>query len=258
MIQFNDIYDTILESKAKDKRISNIQYMEGYFKIINSNEDISFSNAFIITLTEDYHNKQFLLYKKDDSLTYNIIAREKVVILRNRWGLSESNFNPFRIDTYNSSPGIRNFIANLNCIVLSSEKSSELFKYTLTKKEMVNGIFRISNFIPNYVCKHNNETHDVVEVYNPNLNKNLKFVSSDLKLSIPDFASYIKGINIPSLKLFKIGSTVMFNNKTRFRIKTDKTYVINDLRKVSDQLYCSIKIDGYNYTINQNNLKLIE
>ena len=60
MIQFNDIYDKILESKAKDKRISNIQYMEGYIKIISSNENI-YTNAFIITLTEDYQNKQFLL-----------------------------------------------------------------------------------------------------------------------------------------------------------------------------------------------------
>lgn len=140
--------------------------------------------------------------------------------------------------------------------------SSEVFKYTLKKKEMFNSnkLFSISKCYDNYLCKYDDISRNIVEVMDPITKKKLKFVSSDIEFVFPDFERIIKNHVFPKDRTFKTTSIVRLKDNRSINIPKHQQMAVNDLffdNNTGRPNYVSVLYNKKKYIIKTNKLKVI-
>ena len=140
--------------------------------------------------------------------------------------------------------------------------SSEVFKYTLKKKEMFNStrLFSISKCYDNYLCKYDDVLRNIVEVIDPITKKKLKFVSSDIEFVFPDFERIIKNHVFPKDRTFKTTSIVRLKDNRLINIPKHQQMAVNDLffdNNTGRPNYVSVFYNKKKYIIKTNKLKVI-
>ena len=254
MNNFNNLTEHIKRLILTDTRVEYVRYATGAYRHIH-NSLIQGYNAFIIRFKPEYQEKNFIIILDNSTKNYRLFEL-KDFIHRFRTD-SLINFNNTIQFAHLELSGYKNLLDNLIFKVIDFKKSSELFKYTNVKQSMVGKQFVITKVLTNYVCKETGETQTIAEVYNPEINKSLKFVASDLELVEPNFIQLFKGYSLPKITKIVIGSKVNIINPGRLPLNVKTDYVVSDIRKVSSTTYCQIKSKNYLFMIDQKNLKLL-
>ena len=254
MNNFNKLTEHIKRLILTDTRIEFVRYTTGAYRHIH-NSLIEGYSAFIIRFKPEYQEKNFIIILDNSTKNYRLFELKD--FLHRLRADSLINFNVAIQFAHLELSGYKNLLDNLIFKVVDFKKSSELFKYTNVKQSMVGKQFVITKVQTNYVCKETGETQTIAEVYNPEINKSLKFVASDLELVEPNFIQLFKGYSLPKINKIVVGSKVNIINPGRLPLNVKTDYVVSDIRKVSSTTYCQIKSKNYLFMIDQKNLKLL-
>ena len=102
--------------------------------------------------------------------------------------------------------------------ILDCKKSSELFGYRKIKNEMVGKIYRKATIRKRFKCNKDGVYRDIIEIYNPEVKRSVKFTASDIKFHIIDISKITKGIQP------KKDRTIDINTKVYISPKISKIY----------------------------------
>lgn len=254
MNNFNNLTEHIKRLILTDTRVEHVRYVTGAYRHVHNNL-IEGCNAFIIRFKPEYQEKNFIIILDNSTKNYRLFELKDFLHRFRTYSLINFNNDIQFEDLEHSS--YKNLLDNLIFKVVDFKKSSELFKYTNVKQSMVGKQFVITKVQTNYVCKETGETQTIAEVYNPEINKSLKFVASDLELVEPNFIQLFKGYSLPKITKIAVGSKVNIINPGRLPLNVKTDYVVSDIRKVSSTTYCQIKSKNYLFMIDQKNLKLL-
>lgn len=255
MIKFDQLKHNLVKTLEENKSLSDIKYVTGIFRQADDS-NVKISAGFILIFGEEYENKKLFITVNPLNKNYMIYDFN---LLQYHIASSVSLTNLLNVPNNPEERLYKQLCENgaLLFKVINYEKSSQLFKYTNIKKDMVGHSFKITNILPNYVCKETGNKEHIAEVYNPTIQKSLKFVISDLELFELNIIKLLKGYTLPKIKIIKKGTEVMVINPNRLNLSKTEKYVVTDTRKLSSTTYCQIKANNYIYMIDQKNLKIV-
>ncbi len=102
----------------------------------------------------------------------------------------------------------------ITCIeILDFKKSSDLFGYRNIKQLMINKFFNIYKIKKKFKCSKDGIYRDIVEIYHPELKKNIKFTASDVKIYTLNIDNISKGLQPKKDRKIDIESNVYISPK---------------------------------------------
>lgn len=120
--------------------------------------------------------------------------------------------------------------------VINYNKSSDIFGYRPSKKEMLSKYFQIKEIDYNYYHESTKSNLSIVILSNPSNGKSLKFLMEDLEFIVPNPDLWLKSYNKPKDRQVKVGSAVRVINdkygnvtkeeKLRVKLIDDKNYFL--------------------------------
>ncbi len=142
----------------------------------------------------------------------------------------------------------------------AKDDKGELIYRSDGKPLMTNKLYHITKLIPNYRSGKKQIKRDVVEIYNEELDINLKCLVEDLEFIYPDINKLTKGIKEPLNRTKRIGANIKVTSAKRnaARLPNRTKGVIKELITAGNKKYCVVSIGDKLHKIEQSKIRVIK